>query len=1177
MSEDLDMDSCVTEGIVPYQTGLPRKRRIRLGLGLSGATIAVVALTATLGLSSAAQAGVQPSPSPNGVPSSCPGALPGTVVIKLTPPPRDVRLGVLESDNCIVAFDEQQDVLLSQSLTVDISTPGTYRTTKLKAATIGKGTRVRSHFLHADRLGAPTTDKVFDGTVVFDSAIVGVIVLAPSLNKSDRLGVSGTHYPAGVTQRGLEFNKTGTLDSVTWETKAPNTLTVHLAVANYLDQIRVITAVPPTPTPTPTPTPSPADLGTSQSVPPIVPVGDVFTFGITVHNYGPGVATQVQVTENVVGPLTIQSGSVVNGNCTVTTSTATCKLGTLGLDASATFEISARLDATGLISATASAAAASLDPDLANNSSSVSASTCNVAEMGLPTGGLSAWGHNSYGEVGDGTQTVRVTPVDVIGLGAGVSAVGGGYYHSLAVKPAGLGSVWAWGLNQSGQLGYPADTDAIPHPTPAEIPGLTQVLAVTGGSSFSVALRCDGTVWTFGLNSFNQLGHSSGGSTPQPVLLRQSGIPDAPLRGVRVIASGYLHTLALLGDGTVVAWGNNQYGQTSGNFTYAERVSGISAPLVSVAAAQGDSYALDNSGRIWSWGSNSYGQLGDVGRGSLDPTPRLVPGLPPIRNIAAGLYNGMALADDGGVWQWGCPPSTSSVSCTASPPAKVGGIPTMQTVAGGYISSGSLSPDRQLWTWGTSSGHADPQDTPAPVPGLGDVMATSGTPTVWLVLRTPSGSALAQTMTFAPLESSSISTPPLTLSATASSGLPVSYAIASTSAAICSVSGSVLTLLERGTCTVTASQVGNSIYLAATPVTQSLTATLGGFVQAVGTSLVLDGQPFRTFGAAIYETSNYGHTADPDQVFGWASAAHLNTLRLVDIFNQVTTDPGAPYAEADWQRIDALIARSRGAGMKVILDLSSYRNWLVNSSVISHGWVDNCMDNGDRTPVDYAALDPYTVAHRADWTTFMTWVANRVNKVTGVTYRNDSTILVVSIAGEPVGPGYGICGHAVSAQELTDFFAWSLGEWKSLDPHHLRSSGGLQGTYAGLDSNGNPIPSGQQVDGIAIFSLADNTLPSLHTYPPQATALPLADGQTPVLAPVAQSLAKPWFTEEFGFRQDDGDSFRASEFGFVYDEQTANGSAGSLFWNLGPEVGLGTFDVNPSTPQTWARVLAEAP
>ena len=169
----------------------------------------------------------------------------------------------------------------------------------------------------------------------------------------------------------------------------------------------------------------------------------------------------------------------------------------------------------------------------------------------------------------------------------------------------------------------------------------------------------------------------------------------------------------------------------------------------------------------------------------------------------------------------------------------------------------------------------------------------------------------------------------------------------------------------------------------------------------------------------------------------------------------------------------------------------------------------------------------------------MTFVANRVNTVTGITYRNDPTILVVSIAGEPIGPGYGECGRASTEQELTDFFEWALAEWKSLDPHHLRSTGGLHGTYAGLDDNGDPIPSGSA-------GRRHRDLPPRRQHaavaphvPAADDALPLADGQTPVLAPVAQALGKPWFTEEFGFMQDDTDAFRASEFDCVYDEQTS--------------------------------------
>src|SRR4029079_8023749 len=133
---------------------------------------------------------------------------------------------------------------------------------------------------------------------------------------------------------------------------------------------------------------------------------------------------------------------------------------------------------------------------------------------------------------------------------------------------------------------------------------------------------------------------------------------------------------------------------------------------------------------------------------------------------------------------------------------------------------------------------------------------------------------LAQTITFAPLADRSSGAARLSLSAPASSGLAVSYAVAPASATICSLSGSVLTLIETGTCTVTASQSGNNVYNAAPPVTRSLTAPLAGFVQASGTSLVLDGQPFQIFGAAIYQTSNHGHVADPDQIFAWAHDAH---------------------------------------------------------------------------------------------------------------------------------------------------------------------------------------------------------------------------------------------------------------------------------------------------------------
>ena len=438
-----------------------------------------------------------------------------------------------------------------------------------------------------------------------------------------------------------------------------------------------------------------------------------------------------------------------------------------------------------------------------------------------------------------------------------------------------------------------------------------------------------------------------------------------------------------------------------------------------------------------------------------------------------------------------------------------------------------------------------------------------------------------QTITFGPLADRSVSQPPETLTATATSGLPVTFV--ASPAATCTLGGSngtVLTLQAPGTCMVTASQAGNATYLPATPVTQSFTVTATGFVQATGAALTLNGQPFQIFGASIYETSNHGATADPDQTFALVAQAHLNTLRLIDIFDEDGTDPNAPYDAADWAREDALIARAQAAGLHVVVDFSDFRNWWVmrqevlhDQQVPSDDWVTACRVYA-LGAVDFPTLDPYSVAARPDWTAFMTYVANRVNTVTGMPYRNDPTILVVSMAGEPWGAGSSECGEATSQQELTDFYAWALGEWKSLDANHLRSNGGLTGTYNGLDTNGDPIPSGQQIDGVGIFALADNTLPSLHTYPPAGTT---NDGQTPVMGAEAQRLGKPWFTEEFGWAQGVGDATRASDYQWLYDEQGTYGSAGSLFWNLGPQVDPGTFDTNASTPLTWQVVLDHAP
>jgi hypothetical protein len=137
------------------------------------------------------------------------------------------------------------------------------------------------------------------------------------------------------------------------------------------------------------------------------------------------------------------------------------------------------------------------------------------------------------------------------------SAVAGGGEHSLALKND--GTVWAWGHNVYGQLGDGSTTTRL---TPVRVSGLTQVIAIAAGEGHSLALKSDGTVRAWGHNVYGQLGDGITTNSSSPVTV--SGLTGV----ISAIAAGGGHSLALKSDGTVVwAWGYNAYGQLGNNTT----------------------------------------------------------------------------------------------------------------------------------------------------------------------------------------------------------------------------------------------------------------------------------------------------------------------------------------------------------------------------------------------------------------------------------------------------------------------------------------------------------------------------------------------------------------------------------------------------------------------------------
>jgi len=259
-------------------------------------------------------------------------------------------------------------------------------------------------------------------------------------------------------------------------------------------------------------------------------------------------------------------------------------------------------------------------------------------------GSVWAWGSNDFGRLGDGSTTDRSSPVQVWGL-TGVGAVAAGSSHSLALKSD--GSIWAWGDNHIGQLGNSAITYSL---LPIQVPGLSSVVAVAAGSgsNHSLAVKSDGSVWAWGANQSGQLGDGTTTNRSRPMQ-----VPG--LTGVVAVAIGWDHNLAVKSDGSVWTWGWNHYGQL-GDGTTTDRSSPVQVPgltgVVAVAAGSGHSLAVKSDGSVWAWGANDFGQLGD-GTMSSRLSPVAVPGLTGVTALAGGYAHSLAVKSDGSVWAWG--------------------------------------------------------------------------------------------------------------------------------------------------------------------------------------------------------------------------------------------------------------------------------------------------------------------------------------------------------------------------------------------------------------------------------------------------------------------------------------------------------------------------------------------
>lgn len=334
------------------------------------------------------------------------------------------------------------------------------------------------------------------------------------------------------------------------------------------------------------------------------------------------------------------------------------------------------------------------------------------------TGGLYTWGSQTYGQLGNNSNSsLNVTTLTLRGTGY-AKVFAGRHIGMHAIKQD--GTLWGWGVNSYKQIG---DGTSFDRSSPVQIGSANTWTSISKGATSTYGIRSDGSLWGWGYDipiyippltftslatSFNYQVISKFGITNTGALIVQgrnesgqlgtgntadvSNLTQLGTSSWTAVSSGGYHTLGVRVDGTLWGWGQNYNGQL-GDSTFINKSSpvqvGTDTNWVKISAGPDRSFAIKTNGTLYNWGASGY----------LSPT--ISSNYAPVQitgswaQVSAGLSHALAINDQGKLFAWGSG-TNGKVGILYNHPI------SWTQISSSYGHSLAIAGDGSLWAWGAN-------------------------------------------------------------------------------------------------------------------------------------------------------------------------------------------------------------------------------------------------------------------------------------------------------------------------------------------------------------------------------------------------------------------------------------------------------------------------------------------